>query len=297
MSEPDFVRARSVGHAIDTLKAADGDGVIIAGGLVISSLINQRLAAPSVLVDITRIEELCHIRRTPTGVSIGPLATHDDVMRSAEIRSVVPLLSEIALDISCPRLRNRGTLGGSLCTIGGQGDPATGLIALGAELKINGPTGVRTARLEDFYKDAFALDLSPAEIVERVDVPAPATGSRYAFCKLEPRNAMDFTQIAVSVVLAPQQGDAVGDIRIGVNGVGNTPNRPRTAEKMIAAAKGGMIDWIAIGNALNREIEPQSDLVYSADFKRHLALVALRRAVERALKRGEARENGADGDG
>lgn len=287
MSEPDFVRARSVGHAIEALKAADGDGIIVAGGVVVGSLINQRLAAPSVLVDISRIDDLRHIRRTPGGLTIGPLATHDDVMRSAETRTVAPLLSEIALDISCPRLRNRGTMGGSICTIGGQGDPATGLIALDAELKISGPGGERIAKLEDFYRNAFELDLAPDEIVERIDVPSPAAGSRYAFCKLAPRNAMDFTQITVSVVLAPAKGSAIGSVRIGMNGVGNTPNRPRAAEQAIEAAPGGAIDWSAVGDALNREIEPQSDLVYSADFKRHLALVALRRAVERARTRGE----------
>jgi carbon-monoxide dehydrogenase medium subunit len=287
MSEPDFVRARSVGHAIEALKAADGDGIIVAGGVVVGSLINQRLAAPSVLVDISRIADLRYIRRTPQGLVIGPLATHDDVMRSAEIAAAAPLLSEIALDISCPRLRNRGTMGGSICTIGGQGDPATGLIALGAKLKISGPAGERAAKLEDFYKNAFELDLAPDEIVERIDVPSPAEGSHYAFCKLGPRNAMDFTQITVAVVLTPAKCSATGSIRIGMNGVGNTPNRPRAAEKAIEAASGGAIDWSAVGEALNGEIEPQGDLVYSADFKRHLALVALRRAVERALMRGE----------
>lgn len=285
MNEPEFIRARSVEHAIDALKAANGDGLIIAGGVVVSSLFNQRLASPSVLVDITRIEALRYIRRTPAGLSIGPLTTHDDILRSADIKAVTPLLSEIAVDVSCPRLRNRGTLGGSICTIGGQGDPATGLIALGAQLKIAGPAGGRTAQLEDFYKDAFEVDLAPDEIVECVDVPAPATGTRFAFCKLGPRSAMDFTQITASVVMAPAGGDAVGDIRIGMNGVANTPNRPRATEKLIATARHGAIDWNAVGDALNEEIEPQGDLVYSKNFKRHLALVALRRAIEQAVTR------------
>ncbi|MCC6949705.1 MAG: FAD binding domain-containing protein [Bradyrhizobiaceae bacterium] len=283
MSEPQFVRARSVDHAIDTLKAAGGDGLIVAGGVVVSSLFNQRLASPAVLVDISRIKGLRYIKRTPNGLSIGALATHDDIHRSADVKAVAPLLTEIAEDVSCPRLRNRGTLGGSICTIGGQGDPATGLIALGATMQIKGPGGERTAHIEDFYKDAFEVDLAPDEIVERIDVPAPQTGARFAFCKLGPRNAMDFTQITVSVVMAPTGSG----IRIGMNGVANAPNRPRATEALIATMNAGSINWTAVGKTLNGEISPQGDLVYSEDFKRHLALIGLRRAVERALARSK----------
>lgn len=283
MNEPQFVRAQSVDHAIDALKAAGGDGLVVAGGVVVSSLFNQRVASPAVLVDISRIEGLRYIKRTQSGLSIGALATHDDVLRSPDVKAVTPLLTEIAEEVSCPRLRNRGTLGGSICTIGGQGDPATGLIALGATMQIKGPGGERIAQLEDFYKDAFEVDLAPDEIVHRIDVPVPQAGARYAFCKLGPRNAMDFTQITVSVVMAA----AGSDIRIGMNGVANTPNRPRATEKLIGAADVGAIDWDVVGEVLNGEISPQGDLVYTEDFKRHLALVALRRAVERALARGK----------
>lgn len=283
MNEPQFVRARSVDHAIDALKAAGGDGLVVAGGVVVSSLFNQRVASPAVLVDISRIEGLRYIKRTQSGLSIGALATHDDVLRSPDVKAVTPLLTEIAEEVSCPRLRNRGTLGGSICTIGGQGDPATGLIALGATMQIKGPGGERSVQLEDFYKDAFEVDLAPDEIVHRIDVPAPQVGARYAFCKLGPRNAMDFTQITVSVVMAA----AGSDIRIGMNGVANTPNRPRETEKLISATTAGAIDWNAAGDTLNGEISPQGDLVYTENFKRHLALVALRRAVERALTRGK----------
>jgi aerobic carbon-monoxide dehydrogenase medium subunit len=285
MTEPQFIRARSVDDAIEALKAADGDGLIIAGGVVVSSLFNQRLANPTVLVDISHIEGLRYIKRTPKGLSVGALTTHDDIHRSADIKVVTPLLTEIAAEVSCPRLRNRGTLGGSICTIGGQGDPATGLIALGATLHIQGRNGARTAQLEDFYKDAFEVDLAPDEIVERVDIPAPAPSSRYAFCKLGPRNAMDFTQITASVVLQPASGAAIGEIRIGMNGVANTPNRPRATEQLIGAAKPGAVDWDRVAGTLKDEISPQGDLVYSEDFKRHLALVTLRRAVEHALAR------------
>src|SRR5215217_3959535 len=134
MSQVPYLRAASVAEAVEALHAAKGDGLIIAGGIAVSTLLNQRLASPSILVDISRINTLKAIGAGRDGLSIGVLATHSDVLTSADIKLAAPLLSQIAEDISCPRLRNRGTLGGSVCTIGGQGDPATGLIALEAKL-------------------------------------------------------------------------------------------------------------------------------------------------------------------
>jgi carbon-monoxide dehydrogenase medium subunit len=285
MSEPQYLRAGSVNEAIAALKDADGDGLVVAGGIVVGSLFNQRLASPSILVDITRIPGLRNIGREPGGtLRIGALATHDDIQHSAAIKAAAPLLIEIASDIACARLRNRGTLGGNLCTVGGQGDPATGLIALGATMHLRGPAGERTAAIEDFYKSAFEVDLRPDDILEWITVPPMKAGLRYAFCKLGPRNAMDWTQITASVVFDAKDG-MLGGIRIGMNGVANTPNRPRGVERLLGQSKLDAIDWAAVGQILNDEISPQGDLVYSENFKRHLAVVALRRALERAAGR------------
>jgi carbon-monoxide dehydrogenase medium subunit len=288
MIEPQYIRATSVDQAIDALTAAAGDGLIIAGGIVVSSLFNQHIASPSVLVDISRIHGMRTIARHSGRITIGALATHDDLLRSPDVRAATPLLKEIAEEISCSRLRNRGTLGGSLCTIGGQGDPATGLIALGARLHLRNPNGPRTAMVEDFYKNVFEVDLAPDEIVVSVDVPEMKPEVRYGFCKLAPRKAMDWTQITVSVAFTPRSG-AYGDIRIGMNGVANTPNRPRATESLISVSKLGSIDWDAVRDTLGHEISPQGDLIYSEQFKRHLALVALRRAVESASARQQTR--------
>jgi aerobic carbon-monoxide dehydrogenase medium subunit len=284
MHEPQFVQAKSVDQAIAALCDADGDGLVVAGGIVVGSLFNQRLASPSVLVDISRIDTLRHITRTSEGLAIGALATHDDILRSEDLKAVAPLLAEIAADVSCPRLRNRGTLGGSLCTVGGQGDPATGLIALGAKMHIHGPNGSRSAAVEEFYKDAFVVDLRPDEIVERISVPKMPSALRYGFYKIGPRNAMDWTQITASVVFAVNEG-IVANLRIGMNGVANTPSRPRKTEELINGCTPGAIDWEGVSKTLNNEISPQGDLVYSEELKRHLATITIRRAFEHAIER------------
>jgi carbon-monoxide dehydrogenase medium subunit len=283
MPEPEFVRAESVKDAIAALSRAPGDCVIVAGGVVVGSLINQRLISPAVLIDISRIRSLKRIERTPEGgVRIGALVTHEEMRCSPDVAASAPLLVEIAADISCPRLRSRGTLGGSLCTIGSQGDPATGLIALGACINLRGAGGERSLPLEEFYKDAFAVDLKPGELVEGVTVPPMPKHLVFGFCKLAPRKAMDFTQITASVAVTRGHGDAIERVSIGLNGVGATPSRPRRTEVALRQLNQAS-DWSDIAASLDQEIEPTSDLAYSAGYKRRLAAVALRRAFNRAL--------------
>jgi carbon-monoxide dehydrogenase medium subunit len=291
MVEPEFVRAGSVDEAIAALARAPSDSVIVAGGVVVGSLINQRLLSPAILVDISRIPSLRGIERTPEGgVRIGALVTHEDMRRSRVLATLAPLLVHIAAEISCPRLRNRGTLGGSVCTIGGQGDPATGLIALGAHLSLRGPQGARSVALEDFYKHAFAVDLRPGELVESVTVPSIPNGAGFGFCKLGPRKAMDWTQITASVVLTHGGHDELNHVRIGLNGVGPAPSRPRKAEEAVRQHC-QCSDWMALAASLDSDIEPSSDLMYSAEHKRRLAAVALRRAIDGAL--ASLAQNGA----
>ena len=193
-AEKKYVRVRSVAEAIAALRDSGGTGVLIAGGLVVSSLLNQALLAAETIIDISRIEGLRRINVEPDGrLWIGALTTHDDILKSQVIAGAAPLLAEIAKDVACGRLRNRGTIGGSLCMIGQQGDPATGLIALGAELHIQGPNGNRVVLLEDFYREAFEIDLQPCEIVEGVSVARSNEPQQWGFAKLGPRNAMDWT--------------------------------------------------------------------------------------------------------
>ena len=284
----EYLRATSVDEAISALASQAGDAVIVAGGLVVGSLINQRLASPALLVDISRIPSLKKIEAGADGsLTIGALTTHDDVHHSAVVKKTQPLLTAIAEDIACGRLRNRGTLGGSLCMMGQQGDPATGLLALDATIKLKGPEGSRSIPLETFFKDAFELDLGESEILEEVHVPAAPKGSRWAFMKQGPRNAMDFTLVAISVIARQGADGKIDHFRCGMNGVAPTAVRPRRAEAAVLGKTPGVIDWDAVGTALDNDIKPESDLVYSATYKARLAKVLLRRAVERALAGGK----------
>jgi aerobic carbon-monoxide dehydrogenase medium subunit len=284
--DPHYVRPTSIDEAIAALERAQGDGLIVAGGVVVGSLLNQRLVSPAVLIDITHIDSLAGLEFTADGaLRLGALVTHAQVLSSALVRNRAPLLSEIAAEISCPRLRNQGTLGGSLCTIAGQADPAAGLIALDARVHLRGPAGPRTVALLDFYKDQFTVDLEPGELLEAVTVPRMPVSARHGFCKLGPRKAMDFTQITAAVVVVRGRFDEIAEIRIGISGAGPAPHRPTNTEAALHGSSA--IDWPVVASVLDQEINPQGDLVYSEKYKRRLAAVTLRRAVERALERCE----------
>ncbi|MCC6776766.1 MAG: xanthine dehydrogenase family protein subunit M [Hyphomicrobiales bacterium] len=283
------MRAESVEEAIAGLQSSGGDGVLVAGGTVIASLINQRLAAPSLLIDIGRISALKSIHTTPDDtLVIGALVTHQDLLRSPQVRAHSPLLTEIAKEISCGRLRARGTLGGSICMIGQQGDPATGLLALDAEVDIEGPRGSRRVPLRRFYRDAFTTDVAADEIVVAIRVQPPPTQSTFAFQKFGPRHAMDFTLLAVAVVVSAPR-DTIEDVRIGMNGVAPTAIRATGAEALLRGHTTASADWPAILSAFQEEIAPPGDLIYSEQYKRHLAGVLLQRAITAALAQRPAK--------
>jgi aerobic carbon-monoxide dehydrogenase medium subunit len=282
----DYVRPGSVDEAVAALSAAAGNGIILAGGLVVGSIINQRLGIPGVMVDISRIDTLRRIERSADGgLIIGATATHDDVLHAAEVNEAAPLLAEIAADIACGRLRNRGTMGGSLCMVGAQGDPATGLIALGASLRLRGPKGERVLPVEDFYKGTFSVDLQEGEILVAVLVPPLQPRSGYGFAKIGPRAAMDFTLVVSAAGLTLGEDGVVGSARLAINGVGSTVVRLREIEHLFEGRTRDQVDWGQAIDVLQGVIDPQGDPVYSEQHKRRLAGVAVHRAVQQAFER------------
>lgn len=290
-----YLRAESIGEAIDALRAGAENSIVLAGGTVVASLVNQKLLAPSLIVDISRIKDLRRIeRRSGGGLLIGALATHDDVLRSPEIREECPLLTEIADEISCARLRNRGTVGGSLCSVGQQGDMAVGLLALGAKIKIRGPLGNRAVPIEEFYSDGFSTVLKPDELLVDVEVSPLPPGAGWAFAKVGPRKAMDYTLVSVAVTLTRNPSDgAIRTTRIGINGAAQTAMRPRETESELVGRQSDKLDWDRITGVLDGEISPPGDLIFSEEYKRHVCSVTVRRCVERALSR--TKERGKEG--
>jgi carbon-monoxide dehydrogenase medium subunit len=190
----------------------------------------------------------------------------------------------MALEIACGRVRNRGTVGGNLCLADPQGDPPAALLALEAELELHGPGGRRRLPIADFFRHVYTTALEDDEVLERIYVPGLSSAAGTAYLKFGARAAMDYAAtISAAVKLVRDGADgAVSEVAFGIGGVGITPVRPRGAEAALRGQPPVPEVLEAMTEALHSELEPVADILHSADYKRHIAGVLLRRAVARA---------------
>ena len=167
-----YTRARTVEEAVAALAEAEGEANVIAGGVALGILMNERLLAPEWLIDIARIDAMKGIAAMPGGgLRIGALTTHTEVERSAAVAAACPLLTEMAAEIACGRIRNRGTVGGNICLADPQGDPPVALLALGASLRAAGPGGTRDIPADGFFTDLYTTALEEDELLVAIEVP------------------------------------------------------------------------------------------------------------------------------
>jgi carbon-monoxide dehydrogenase medium subunit len=281
----EYVRARTIEEALEQLEEERGVARVIAGGVALVGLMNQKLFAPTYLVDISRLAALQGIRQLPAGeLRVGALVTHGEIERAELIRRRVPLLHEMAREIACGRIRNRGTIGGNLCHADPQEDPPAALLALGATLRLCGRDGSRDVPIDGFFQDSFATALRETELLEEVIVPPPPPNSGSAYTKFGPRRAMDYTStISVAVMLArdPSRG-RITDIRIGMSGVAPTPIRARSVEAILRDQRPDPEVLEQAKRSVADDIDPSADFYFSADYKRHVAGVLVGRTVQRA---------------
>ena len=283
-----YTRVRTVDDAVECLVDAKGDAHVIAGGIALVILMNERLVEPTWLIDIAAIEALRGIDRSPDGtLRIGALVTHDELERSKTVAEACPILTEMAAEIACRRIKNRGTIGGNVCLADPQGDPPIALLALEATLRAAGSQGFRDIPVREFFTDLYATALQEDEILHDIRVPPPPGNSAAAYGKFAARRAMDYTSTisaAVQLVRSPCDGRISG-IGLGLGGVGPTPVWPTQTEAVLLDKKPSPEVFERMRDTLFDEIQPLQDSLYSADYKRHVASVILRRTVERAYDR------------
>jgi carbon-monoxide dehydrogenase medium subunit len=268
----DYVRASSAEEAVSLLAGHGEDAKLLAGGHSLLPLMKLRLATPAVLVDVGRVSELRYIRDAGDHVAIGALTRHRDVETSELLHAHVPLLAHAASFVGDPQVRHRGTLGGTLA----HGDPASDLpavvLALGGQIVARSPRGERVIAATEFFKGFLETALAPDEMI--CEVRVPKTGSAgWSFQKFN-RRAQDWAIVGVAAVRDGSTGVAL------VN-MGPTPLRATAVEQ--ALAQGASIEDAA---ALAAEgTEPTDDVNASADYRRHLARVLVRRALQEATAR------------
>ena len=265
LREVEYARPGTVDEAVRLLSSRE-NARPLAGGQSLVNVMKVRVASPDVVVDLNRIPELREIGVSPDGsLELGAMVTYAALIGSEEVRAVRPILAEAAETIADVQVRNRGTIGGNVCS----NDPTNHfpplLVAVGARMTIRGLEGERTVSAEEFFEGVFATAVGEGELLTRVHVPGKAAGQGDGFASLGiGRDGTGIVNVAASV------GD--GTARIAIGCVSATP-------VLVTAAA----DEVEVRDAVRAAgLDPPSDVHASADYRRHLAEVLAVRAVRAA---------------
>jgi len=273
----DYVAPDTLDEAVRVLSDGGEEAKLLAGGHSLLPLMKLRLAAPSLLVDLRRVPGLRGIRREDGQWRVGAMTPH----RELELKPELGIVSCAAGTIADPQVRNRGTVGGSLA----HGDPASDLpailLATEGSVSVQGPAGQRIVQGADLFDGYLETALGPAEVLTEVRFPA-LDGYGFGYQKFN-RRSEDWAMVAVSAVVKQTDGTCT-DVRVGLTHMGVVPLRARAVEE---ALRGQSLSRESIVRAAEQAAdgtEPPADLNASADYKRHLARVLCRRALEEAAR-------------
>jgi carbon-monoxide dehydrogenase medium subunit len=274
----DYEVADSREHAIELLGGRE-DAKLLAGGHSLLPAMKLRIARPSLLVDLGRLEELRYIRDAGEQIAIGALTRYRDIVEAPLLQEHCPIVSHTCGQVGDPQVRHRGTIGGSLA----HGDPASDLpavmLALDGDLVVHGPGGVRVVPAREFFSGVFQTALGATEILVEIRVPKLPSTTGWSYTKLS-RRAQDWATVAVAALVERQNG-SIGRASIALTNMGGTPLRATEAEKAIA----GGASIAEAAPLIPAGTDPPSDTAASAEFRRHLAEVLGKRALEEAQGR------------
>ena len=277
----DYEVAESVDHAIQLLGQHGEDSKLIAGGHSLIPIMRLRLAAPSVLIDLDRLEDLRYVRDEGDHLAIGALTRHRDVHNNELVQEHCGIVGYTAGLLGDPSVQHRGTIGGTLAHGDPAGDMPAVISALEGTLVIQGPNGERTVPASDFFQDYLFTDLEPDEVVTEVRVPKLDQNTGWSYKKFS-RRSQDWAIVGVAAVVEKSNGN-IDSARIGLTSMGSTPIRASTVEEALSGASPDGLAEAAESAA--EGTAPSSDDAASAEFRKHLARVWTRRAVEEALNR------------
>jgi aerobic carbon-monoxide dehydrogenase medium subunit len=278
----EYERATSVDGAIATLQRLGPDARVIAGGHSLLPMMKLRLAQPKHLVDINDLEELSYIRHENGEIRVGALTRHVDLLKSELLAEHLPVFRDAEKVIADPVVRNRGTIGGSLCQADAAEDLSAVCSAVKAKIVIRGAGGERMVSMEDFHVGPYMTAVGDGELLTEIRIPLRVGGSS-AHEKVE-RRAGDWAIAAASAALWIEDG-AIADVGIALSAVGLTTIHLKRAEELLRG-KGPTHELFAqAGEIAVEDCSPTADGRGPVDYKRHLAGVLTTRALSRARAR------------
>ena len=274
-AEFDYAAPESVDEAIAALRDGGEDAKLLAGGHSLLPLMKLRLAFPTLLVDLRRVPGLSGIERDNGSFRVGAMTTHHQVATGG-----LGLASAAAATIADQQVRNRGTIGGSLAHGDTASDTPAVLLACDGEVTARGSGGERTIAASELFQDYLTTSLAPDEVLTEVRLPA-MDGYGFAYEKFN-RRREDWAMVGVCALVKKAGDGSCEDVRIGLTHMASTPLRASAAEE---ALRGQALDSDSIGRAAEQAAEgtePPGDLNATPEYKRHLARVLTRRALEEA---------------
>jgi len=276
----DYVAPTTVDDAVAALANAGEDAKVIAGGQSLMPVLRLRLAAPTVLIDLNRIDELRGVRDDGDALVIGAMTTYYGLLGNPLISKHALLLADATRTVADPQIRHRGTLGGNLAHADPAGDLAAPTLALDATLTVAGPSGRRSIPVADFFVDYFTTALEPDEILTEIRIPKHTDWAAH-YEKLH-RVAQAWSIVAVAATVEVD-GGVIRQGRIALTNMMSVPVRARGVEDALVgqAATEDLIRAAAEHAA--EGIDPLSDGNADADYRSHLAKVLTRRAVTTAI--------------
>jgi aerobic carbon-monoxide dehydrogenase medium subunit len=276
----DYHTPGSIKEALDLLGKHKDDAKLLAGGHSLLPAMKLRLARPAHLVDLRKVPGLSGIKEEGGTLVIGAMTTHYAVESAGAVKSKCGVLAATAALIGDPMVRNMGTIGGSLAHADPAADYPATIIALNAEMVVEGSKGKRTIKVDDFFKGLMTTAVGADEILTEVRVPALAANQSAAYLKF-PHPASRFAVVGVAAVLTVEGGKCT-KASIGITGAGTHAVRAKGVEAAIA---GKALDAASIQAAAEKApdgVDVQADLQGSVEYKRHLLKVFAKRAIEAA---------------
>jgi carbon-monoxide dehydrogenase medium subunit len=284
----DYLVPNSLDEALRFLTQHGDDAKLLAGGHSLIPMMKLRLAQPRYLIDLDRLPDLRGIRQEGDAVVIGALTLHADVAASALLRARLTGLAEAAGVIGDMQVRNRGTIGGSVAHADPGADLPVVLTALNSSFVLASQGGTRTVAADEFFVDVFTTVLRADEVLTEIRVPTPPNGSASAYEKL-PNPASGYVVVSAGALIGRDASGRCTVARVMLGGLAGKPLRAAACE---AALLGRQLTPETVAAAAARAAdggEPQDDLYASADYKRHMAEILARRAIESATQRAESR--------
>ncbi|MEM8605975.1 MAG: xanthine dehydrogenase family protein subunit M [Myxococcota bacterium] len=281
----DYHSPQSVDEALSLLKQHAGDAKILAGGQSLIPAMRFRLAVPSVLIDINRLDDLRYVEDRGDHLAVGSMTREHALEDSAVVREGYTLLHDTAVVIADPLVRNQATVGGNIAHADPANDHPATMLAYNATAVAKGPGGERAIAIDDFFTGLFENAMADDEILVEIRIPKPGPNTGGAYTKLE-RKVGDYAISAAAVQLR-LDGNSVADARIGLTNVSAVPMRATQAEAALIGKEPTAEAMEAAGQAAAAECDPSADLRGSVEYKRDITRVMVKRSIEKAVARAK----------